>query len=163
MWFSLEPIDLEHARSLPDSFENTALVKAPAARVFDCFVSDMTRWMPDVRSVTWMSPEPHGVGTHRVVRLPGLAVHEKFLAWERGRHVAFRLEAASLPLLRAMVEDLRIEPAGDGLVRVRYSVHYAPLAVARPLSPLLTPVFAKMFEDGLKALGRHAERLQSSN
>jgi hypothetical protein len=152
MWFPLEHADLDFTTSSRFKFDNQAVLRASPERIFDLFVDDMLSWLPDVRSVEWTSPPPHGVGATRIVTLVPLAVQERFLAWERGKRVAFAIDACSLPLLNRMVEDFRIEPFHNGLTRILYTVHYEPRTAMRPLDPLLRPMFGKMFKVGLSKL-----------
>jgi hypothetical protein len=47
-------------------------------------------WATVITKVTWTSPEPHGVGTTRVVNMRGGIVgDEQYLAWEPYAHTAF--------------------------------------------------------------------------
>src|SRR5437879_83557 len=110
MWFAVAPERLEFANRAPFQLRFEAAIWAPPERVFDVIVDDdMGAWLRDFVEMRWTSTKTHALDATRTVRLKGgLAVQERFLAWERGKHVAFTIEAISVPgVVRAMIEDFR--------------------------------------------------------
>ena len=60
--------------------------------LFDIFEDPASwpRWGTGIGKVEWTSPKPYRVGTTRTVTFwGGMEVYEEFLAWERGREMAF--------------------------------------------------------------------------
>lgn len=159
MWFALAPERLDFVRRSPQQLRFDAAIWAPPERVFDVIVDDdMGTWLRDFVEMRWTSPRTHAVDATRIVRLKlGLAVKERFLAWERGKHVAFTIEAISVPgVVRSMVEDFRIEPLSSRHTRLRYTVHYAPHPVVLPVQPAARAFFGAMFHDALRGIARVA-------
>lgn len=156
MWFALAPCDLLEAPGLPFRFELEAELPAPPARVFAALAEPSTwpLWYADMVKATWTSRSPRGVGSTRQVELKGLAAREQFVLWQPGRRLAFAAIEASLPLVRKLVEDFKLDPTSDGGTRLAWRVHYEPTWYMRPLHPVLRLVFGRLFArslDGLRA------------
>jgi uncharacterized protein YndB with AHSA1/START domain len=160
MWFDLRRMSLEDAARAPFGFDNRADIAAPPERVFALFAdgNGMGRWLQDFVACRWTSPEPHGVGSEREVELALFTVKERFLAWDPGKRIAFSIDAITLPLLAAAVEDLQLAPSASGGTQVRWRVHYAPSLAMRLVHPLARVVFGRLFRNSLAALKRLAEQ-----
>jgi uncharacterized protein YndB with AHSA1/START domain len=156
MWFSLRSSDLAFTEESPFRVESEALLQAPPERVFSTLADadSWPRWFRGVRQVTWASPPPHGVGTKRRIVLPLLTADETMVAWEPGRRFAFSIDATTLPLMQRMLEDIRLEPSGDG-TRVRWIAHYTPTPLARYLGALTRAIMRRMLAQGLRGLKAH--------
>ena len=75
--------------------------------------------------------------------------------------MTFRIEACSLPLVKAMMEDFRIHKVGKSRSRIDYTIHYTPSLIVRAVHPLARAVFGKMFRDVVRGVTRMAERAPS--
>jgi uncharacterized protein YndB with AHSA1/START domain len=159
MWFPLEPTELDYLKRAPHRFENEAVIRAPAERVFQLLSEghSMGSWFQDFVACRWTSQAPHGVGSTREIELKALTVKERFLSWEPGRRLSFAIYAITVPLVRQMVEDLELEPLDDGRTRVRWHAHYTPSLAMRVAHPVGRAVFGKMFRTSLAGLTRVAE------
>ncbi len=157
MWFKVRPSDISFADQSKKHFTYDFVVQAPPAEVFRLVTSPETLslWLPDFRSATWVSSLPHGVGSHREVRLKTISVHEKILVWEPGSRFIFTVVKASVPILGRMVEDYRFDPIAEG-TRVRWTIAYQPSLIAAPLELVLAPRFSQMFEAAAKRLSDFA-------
>lgn len=156
MWFDLERRDLGFVAMAPYKLANEAVLDAPPGRVFECLIGEgQPEWFKDFVSVRWNTPEPHGVGSTRVVRLKLIAVTERVLAFEPGKRFAFTLDRITLPLATNMLEDMQLEPAGAGKTRLRWDVHYAPSLAMRLVHPIGRAVFGAMFRDSIGGLRRY--------
>ncbi len=72
-------------------------------------------WATVITKVTWTSPEPHGVGTTRVVNMRGgITGDEEYLAWEPYAHMAFRFNEASTEASRRSPRTIAIVPTAGG-------------------------------------------------
>lgn len=160
MWFSTTPTELGYCDTSPFLFENVRVVPAPPERVFEVFATGegQTTWFQDFVACRWTSGEPHGVGTTREIELKMLTVKERFVAWEPGKRLTFSIDAITLPLVRAMMEDLRFEPAGEGKTKVTWRAHYTPAPVMRLFHPIARVIFGRMFAKSLDGLSRYLER-----
>jgi uncharacterized protein YndB with AHSA1/START domain len=159
MWFEVEPAPLRFIETSPYRFENTAVLDAPPARVFEIWATGegQAEWFQDFKSIRWTTPEPYGVGSERVVELKALAVKERFLVWEPGKRMAFCMYAVTLPLLKAMVEDLTFEPEGEGKTRFTWRAHYDPSLLTRLIHPIVRMIFSKLFANSTRGLAAYVK------
>lgn len=155
MWFRTEAANL--SRRSAHEFVNVVDIDAPAEQVFPLLTGErFEEWLTDLKGMRWTSAAPHGVGSTRDVHLRALSVQERVLAWDEGARFGFVIEAISIPIVRWMTEDMRLEPRGEGACTFHYVVRYEPARWARPLTPLLRPVFAKMFRQAAENVARIA-------
>jgi uncharacterized protein YndB with AHSA1/START domain len=155
MWFQVKPTDLSYTLSSPFQFRNEAVIEAPPERVFEILSNgeEQGRWFKDFVACRWSSAPPHGVGSTREIELKALTVKERFVAWDPGKRMSFCIYACTLPLITEMLEDLQLEPAGEGRTLFRWNVHYTPTLGMRLVHPIVRKIFGDMFRasiDGLK-------------
>jgi uncharacterized protein YndB with AHSA1/START domain len=159
MWFDAEPVPLSFTEESPHHLTFEASIRASPERVFDVFATGEGQegWFQDFVACRWTSGEPHTVGTTREIELKLLTVKERFLAWNRGKRLTFHIYAISLPLVKAMVEDMQFSAAGDGKTKLVWRVHYKPSLVFSLAHPVARKVFGKMFAASLTGLARYVE------
>ena len=141
-----EPVGLDYTATARFRFSNSVDIPATPEQLFEIFLDAdaWPRWAGVITRVVWTSEPPHGVGTTRTVHmLGGLVGDEEFLAWETGRHMAFRFTACSLRAVRAFAEAYDVEPTDRGC-RLTWTLAMhgnAPtnlsLTVVRPVMNLL--------------------------
>jgi uncharacterized protein YndB with AHSA1/START domain len=144
-WISRAPVSVTSSRRISASPE----------RVWDA-IADHERW-PE-----WFSPvtkvevlgRGEGIGGRRRVHIGRVSVEEEFLAWEPGRRFAFTVTHARWPGLKAMVEDVRLEPDGTDATTVTYTQALEP-AGAAVLGPVLRRALPRALGRGLAGLDRH--------
>ena len=76
--------------------------------MWESLVSDesIAAWGATLKSVTWTSPRPFGVGTTREVATPvGLRMRERYFLWEEGRRHAFAAYESTAQLLNRFAEE----------------------------------------------------------
>ena len=158
--FNCRPVGLDFIEGAAYRFENVVELDATPEAVFDIFADgeSWSRWFDGIKSVVWTSPEPKGIGTTRTVTLTTMTVHERFLAWERGRRFAFRFEGASLPLCRAGIEDYRLEELPGARTRFSYGVYLEPSLVVRLAGPIARAQFTGMFRTAALGLKTYIAR-----
>src|ERR1700712_5543562 len=92
-WYPLEPVESSIFTNAPHIYRYPVDLPVPAARVWESLQSDasVSAWGMGVKSLTWTSPRPFGVGTTREVALPvGTAtVRERFVHWDEGYRYSF--------------------------------------------------------------------------
>lgn len=159
MWFEVEPAEIGFLESSRFRIENGAIINASPERVFRILSEGegMGEWFQDFVACRWTSPDPHGAGSTREVELKAMAVKERFLVWEPGERLVFTITAMKLPLVTRMVEDMRLERLGDR-TRLRWSVHYTPSLLMRPVHPIAHAFFEKMFAMTTGGLTSYATR-----
>jgi uncharacterized protein YndB with AHSA1/START domain len=158
MWFDVESVDLGFTESSPFKLENEAVIRASPERVFEILTTaeGQREWFQDFRADRWTSAPPHGVGSTREIELKLLTVKERFLAWERGKRVAFAITAITIPIVTAMVEDIQLSKLDDERTRLAWRVHYRPALAFRLVHPVARTVFGKMFSASTAGLTRYA-------
>jgi hypothetical protein len=159
MWFELEAVPLSYCETSPYRIENSVPVEASAARVFEILATGerQEEWFQDFVAIRWTTPEPHGVGSEREVELKILTVKERFLAWEPDKRLTFHVYANTLPLVKAMLEDMRIEATGERTCRFTWTVHYTPSLLMKLVHPVGRMIFGKMFRASAEGLARYAK------
>jgi len=158
MWFDVEAVPLSFTESSPYRFENVVLIDAPPARVFDIWATGegQKEWFQDFVANRWTSAA-HGVNAEREVELKLLTVRERFLVWEPGKRLAFTMYGITLPLVKAMVEDIILEPAGEHATRMIWRAHYAPSLLMRMIHPIGRMIFGELFKNSAEGLARYAK------
>lgn len=154
-----ERADLAFLHTAPHAFTNSVELAVTPAQLWDVLADAEAwpRWASVITNVTWTSPEPHGVGTTRLVHMRGGIVgDEEFLAWEPERHMAFRFNASSTSSLGAFVEDYLIEPT-EGGCRLTWTLANRLLGPARWISPLSAPLMNLAFRHFLANLRRYTD------
>ncbi|GAA5317825.1 MAG: SRPBCC family protein [Candidatus Pelagadaptatus aseana] len=158
MLFSCVPVELDFICEAPLVFENIIEVDATPDDVFEVLtdVDSWPKWFSGMTDVKWLTDAPHGDRSQRQISLMGLVkVDETFLCWEPGKRFSFRFEKQNALLAKAAIEDIQLEPLGDGRCRVNYSVY---MELPKPLSPLaiiLKPVLGQIFKRGAKGLQKY--------
>jgi uncharacterized protein YndB with AHSA1/START domain len=109
------------------------------------------RWFSGMKDAHYTSAAPHGVGSTRSVDVQGLRADETILAFDVGRCFAFRVDSANLPVLRALVEVITLEPVGEA-TRVVYRQALEPKPWLWPLVPLLRHQMGRGLRRGLDGL-----------
>ncbi|HZF48052.1 MAG TPA: SRPBCC family protein [Polyangiaceae bacterium] len=160
MWFQVQPAEIDYTRSSPFQIRHEAQIAAPPERVFDVLSTNegAKEWFKDFEAIRWTSAPPHGVGSTREVELKLLTAKERFLAWDPGRRLTFCIYALTLPIVTQMVEDMQMEPSGDGGTRFTWTVHYTPSLLMRPVHPIARKVFGDMFRASTEGLRRFASK-----
>jgi len=140
--YPCEPVDVAFIDSARFRFSNTVDIPASPEQLFELFeeADAWPRWAKVITKVVWTSEPPYGLGTTRTVHmLGGLRGDEVFLAWEPGRHMAFRFTACSTPFVTAFAESYDVVRTTGGC-RLTWTVALkgkgpttVSLAVLRPV------------------------------
>lgn len=156
-WFELKHTDLSFVDSSPFRFSVSAPLAAAPERVFEIFATPegMRDWVFGFDDCIWLGPAPWGVGARREFRLKGLSFRERFLAWEPGRRLCFAIEEMTVPLMRRMVEDVRIERAGGAACWITWHVFYEPSLLLRPIHPVARLLFRAGYQSSMDGLSRY--------
>jgi uncharacterized protein YndB with AHSA1/START domain len=153
MRFSLRREDLSFAERAPVVVRAEVSVPASPAEVWPAFAGApaWVDWFTGMKDAHYTSPAPYGVGSTRSVRVMGLEADETILAFDPGKRFAFRVDAANLPMLRALVEIVTLEADGAG-TRVVYRQALEAKPWLRPLLPLLRGQMERGLRRGLDGL-----------
>jgi hypothetical protein len=159
MWFKLENCKLDYIERAPFNLKNSLYIPVSPERVFNILAGDTWKeWFQDFVGVKWLTPEESGTGSMREVKLKTLSVKETFLAWEPGKRYSFLVGEITLPLVKAMVEDIQLEPSGDEGTTVNWNVYYTPTLFMSLIHPVPRSIFGKMFSKSLENLGKFCQQ-----
>lgn len=116
-------VGLEFLEQADNVFKAEEIIRATPEQIFEVFehAEAWTVWAMPIQKVEWTSPKPFGVGTTRTVSMMGdLAGYEEFIAWERGKRMAFTFVGCSQDTVESFLEDYRVTDLGDGTCRAEW-------------------------------------------
>jgi hypothetical protein len=163
-WYPLQAADEDFLTSAPHVFTYQKRFAAPPQTVWESLVSDesIAAWGATLKSVTWTSPRPFGVGTTREVAPPvGPRMRERYFLWEEGRRHAFGVYESTAQLFKRFAEDYLVEPDGDDTLFTWVLALEPRDKAALPvkvLAPIIKAVFGKMPSDGQRYWAKHSQR-----
>lgn len=118
MAFALRAEEPAFLTTAPVILSFTTQIAVPRPAVFAELSGDPAQWrtwFPGFRDGGYDTPPPHGAGASRWVRVAGAGTYrETIVIWEEPRQWAWRVDATTLPMARALVEDWSLDQAGDG-------------------------------------------------
>lgn len=160
--FRLEPQSLDFVETAPLRVSDSAVVRAPAAKVFEVFADTESwpAWFPLMQKARWVGKETSGVGAEREVGLLLLGKYtERFLAWEPGKRFAFTMTKSSSPLANAIAEDFRFtEVDGGKATRIDWVLAARPRLIGRALRPVLETTMKRVFKSSGPRLEKYIAR-----
>jgi uncharacterized protein YndB with AHSA1/START domain len=155
----LRPVDLDFVRTAPERFVFEATVPADRARVFAAVSGDPAGWKDWFPGMSGGSYEGSpGVGAKRVVRYRGTTFSETILAWDEPSRWTFRVDASTVPLAKALVEDWTFDERSDGTL-ARWTFCVDPNLLFRLIAPVQKRMMARLFDRAMRNL---AERVRTS-
>jgi hypothetical protein len=131
-----------------------AVVDASRDRVFEAIVADpqtWKAWFPGITGGSYASAGDHGVGATRFLRLAGTPVRETILVHEEPRRWAYRVDAAPIPIARAIVENWLFEELPYG-THVRWTFAVDPTALFYLLLPFPRTILGALWRRGMRNL-----------
>jgi hypothetical protein len=147
--------DSGFAVSAPKVFVFDAVVDASRDRVFEAIVADprtWKAWFPGITGGSYASVGDHGVGATRFLSLAGTRVQETILVHEEPRRWIYRVDATSIPIARAAVEDWRFEEFPGG-THVRWTFAVDPTFLFHLLLPFPQTMLGAVWRRGMRNLG----------
>jgi hypothetical protein len=161
-WHDLEPADAAYFSSAPLVYRFPIRLAVPPERVWASLASDrsLADWGLGLKSLTWTSPRPFGVGTTREVVLPAssLTLREKFFRWDEGTGYSFFVRQANRPVFTRFAEDYVVEPDGTGTL-FTWTIALEPRPKLAGLMKLADPVNKASFAQ----LARGAKKYFAAN
>ncbi len=116
-------VGLDFLEQTKNVFKAEEIIRATPEQIFEVFedAHAWTVWAMPIQKVEWTSPKPFGIGTTRTVSMTGgLAGYEEFVAWERGKRMAFTFVGTTQEGIESFLEDYRITDLGDGTCRAEW-------------------------------------------
>jgi hypothetical protein len=149
-WFTAKPVEEAFFETAPVRLSETFEIPQTAAQVWDDLTNENPlSWCRLLRSITWTSPRPFGVGTTRTARTIGNAsvINERYFRWEEGRRQSFYVLESSVPLFRSWAEDYLVEPTSETACRFTWTIAIEPYLATRPATPLNRLLLSTLFRD----------------
>jgi uncharacterized protein YndB with AHSA1/START domain len=141
--YDCKPVDMSFLETAPYRLKSVVEIAASPERIFDAFEdpNSWTVWAIPITNVEWTSPKPFGIGTTRTVTMVGNMVgEEEFIAWDRGKRMAFRFNRSSTNTMPAFAEDYVVEELDPGRCRVTWTMAMEPGGASRVTMPLTAPL-----------------------
>ncbi|WP_274917204.1 SRPBCC family protein [Streptomyces sp. WZ-12] len=148
----LRPVALGFAASAPLRLTFSTEVAAPPGAVYAALADDVPGLPEWFAAVSRAEPTPDGRG-REITLTGGVRFAETLLATEPAARYAYRIDTTNAPVVRALLEDWRLTPAGAG-TRVRWTFAADGPAAFRWLMPLARPALGRAFRVALRALDR---------
>jgi hypothetical protein len=149
-WFSLQSVDEGFFDTAPLRLSEAFDIPRPAAQVWaDLTADNPLSWCGLLRTITWTSPRPFGVGTTRTARTIGNAtvLNERFCRWEEGRRKSFYVLESNVPFFRRFAEDYLVEPTSEAGCRFTWTIAVEPHSLARPANPFGRLLLSTLLRD----------------
>ncbi|MEZ5573529.1 MAG: SRPBCC family protein [Halioglobus sp.] len=140
--FECTKVGVEFLQQTPNVFVAREIIRATPDQIFDVFEDphSWTVWALPILKVEWTSPKPFGVGTTRNVHMMGDMIgYEEFVAWERGKRMAFSFVGCSRAATEKFLEDYRVTDLGDGTCEVEWYMAMEAKGFSRHLMFLTRP------------------------
>jgi hypothetical protein len=111
-----------------------------------------------VTRMTWTGSGPLRVGSTRAIETrSGGRVVDEIIAWHPQVHLAFRVNAVSVPTEGASVEEFRIEPTPRGC-RLTWTLAHDPKKASLGVKLIARPVMSAKYRQYLAKLGKYTEQ-----
>ena len=154
-----QSVDMNFLESAPVKIINSVDISATPEQIFAVFEDENSwpQWFTGIVGVEWTSPKPFGVGTTRTVNLGAMKVYENFIHWEDNQRFAFYFTKTSLPFVKALLEDYRLEVLDSTTTRFTHTVAYEPSLPLSLLGPIGKAALNRNFKMATKSLVRFME------
>jgi Polyketide cyclase / dehydrase and lipid transport len=153
MKFELKPVEADFFDTAPLRVRGEFDVPRPAARVWDELTEENPlSWCKLLKSITWTSPRPFGVGATRTARTVGNSnvFEEYFFRWEEGRRQSFYVVRSNGPLFRRFAEDYLVDPVSETSCRFTWTIAVEPRPAAQISNPVNRLLLQTLFTDTRK-------------
>ncbi|MEU2839102.1 SRPBCC family protein [Streptomyces sp. NPDC007076] len=148
----LRSVELDFVDAAPLRLVFAAEVSAAPGKVYRALADDVPGWPCWFTAVTAARPTEGGAG--REVRLKGgFVIGETILAAEPGERYAYRADRCNAPGMRALLEEWRLTPAGNG-TRVQWTFAADGSAAYRLVLRLARPGMGRAFRTAVRTLDR---------
>jgi hypothetical protein len=119
--------------------------------------STWLRWFPGLKGGGYVGDDPPGVGTGRWVKIGGTTYRETMVAWDAPTRWTYRVDEASVPLGKALVEEWLVEDAGPGRSTVKWTFAIDPRLAFRLGQPFAVRIIGGVFQKGMRNLGQQLQ------
>jgi uncharacterized protein YndB with AHSA1/START domain len=142
------------ATSAPKVLVFDAVVDASRDRVFEAIVADpgtWKAWFPGVTGGSYANAGDLGAGATRLLRLAGTRVRETILVHEEPRRWIYRVDAAPIPIARAIVETWLFDELPGG-THVRWTLAIDPTVLFYLVLPVPQTTIGALWRRAMRNL-----------
>ncbi len=153
-------VGMDFFETAPKKAVASQVIHATPDQIFDAFedAGAWTVWAGPIQNVEWTSPKPFGLGTTRTVSMSGGMVGwETFIAWERGKRMAFCFTHASDKNISSFAEDYIVEDLGNGSSRVTWTMAMTPEGISKVMMAVAGPFMGFFLNGMLKKFKSYVE------
>ncbi|MFF7309152.1 SRPBCC family protein [Streptomyces sp. NPDC008137] len=147
----LRPVGLEFAGTAPVRHVSALVIPASVEAVYRA-LEDVPGWVDWFPQVTAAREIDGGAGRD-ITLSGGVRFRESVIAAKEPEVYAYRVDVTNVPGVRAIVEEWRLAPAGDG-TRVRWTFATDGTAAYRLVMRPIRIAQARAFRDAVSALAR---------
>ena len=158
-------IDMWYFETTRFRFPVEAELECTPHQLFEVFedADAWTEWVGTIDNVEWTSSKPFGVGTTRTVTIAGGQIgEEEFIAWERGKRMAFMFVQGTLPA-KSFGEDYLVTDLGNGRCKLRWTMAMVPVGPGKIFLRVFGPAMRWYLKRILKSLQRYIVDQDFSN
>ncbi len=156
------PFELDYYESAPQQFIYERILECSPDELFDIFEDEHSWpvWGTGIAKVDWTSPKPIKLALHVLSRSKeaGMEVYETFIAWERGKHMAFCFTGTTQEVWTSFGENYLVKDLGDGKCHLTWTVAYTPCSVFKMIHPLVKPMMKFWLGMLANNLGKYVKR-----
>ena len=160
--FECVPFELDYFESAPQKFVYVRTIECSPDELFDIFEDPHSWpvWGTGIAKVDWTSPKPYKVGTTRTVPFHGggMEVYETFIAWERGKHMAFCFTGTTQEVWTSFGENYVVKDLGDGKCQLTWTIGYTPCGFFKTIHGLVRPMMGFWLGMLANNLGKYVKR-----
>jgi ribosome-associated toxin RatA of RatAB toxin-antitoxin module len=159
--FKCEKVGINFFDNAPHCFTAQEVVPATPSQVFSIFEDphSWTVWADVIQSVEWTSPKPYRLGTTRRVYMKGAMIaDEEFIAWERGKRMAFCFTKFSQNKVTSFAEDYQVTDLKNGTCNVQWRMAMAPKGFSKVLLMIASPLMKMFVRRAFRSFRQYVEQ-----
>ena len=156
--YQLDDIDMNFFETTKFRFPATVELECTPEQLFQVFedAHAWTVWAGAIQKVEWTSPQPFDVGTTRTVSMAGgMEGYEEFIAWERGKRMAFKFTHSNKNSISAFGEDYIVSDLGNGRCKLQWIMAMKPRGASRVIMTLFKPLMGWYVQSLANNLGKY--------
>ncbi len=158
--YPMEDIDQRFFSDNKFAFTATATLNCTPDRLFEIFedAEAWPVWAGAIQKVEWTSPQPFDIGTTRTVYMQGnLEGYEEFIAWERGKHMAFKFAGANKDNMYAFGEDYKVTDLGNGQCDLVWIMALKPKGFSKVVLSVFRPIMGRYVQSLANGLKKYVD------
>lgn len=157
--YTYDNVDLSYFETAQSILAITQTIHCSSEKLFDIFEDENSWpiWAPTIAKIVWTSEKPFGIGTTRTAHLKGgIYGEEEFIAWERGKLMAFKFTTGTVPT-KAFAEHYAVKEISENVCELTWTVAMTPNTIGKIFMPITQPFLKWYLQKILKNLDKYAQ------